>query len=345
MGELISGDDDFPEELTIPDDSDPATAAAVNPGTEALANRTRWLKNRVTAVAIGTAVSSGTVTAPERAFLAILEGCGGGGGGGAGANNPGADSHGSGGGGGGGAVQSTRIVPVVGGEDYEIVIGAGGVGGTQEDGDPFPGGVGGDTTFSLAEGPVLLATFRGAGGGHQGESDPGLGPNAQSYGSPGLSLRFGSDAAGSGYASVAETEDQNLFLAPACPSGGAAGVSSNNNRLNQRAASSPQGFVGGPSGDVDATSDSVMHGGGSGGGGGAGPYGDGAAGGDGGAPNNSGDGESGTAGASAASNTGAGGGGGGGSGGGATSGGIGGDGGGGGSGRLKITWLCLGGTE
>lgn len=343
MSSQYAGAELFPDDFTIPDDGEELTAAAFNVAYEALGDRTQWLKSRVVTISLGTALSSATVTAPARAFAVILEGCGGGGGGGAGAPNPGADSHASGAGGGGGAIARTVVIGVTGGAEYSYVIGAGGVSGTYEDDAPFPGGVGGDTTFSSVVGPTVLATFRGAGGGDAGTADDGLGPNAMSYGLPGAPVRIGTDAAGSGWPTLAPTEEKNLFMAPSCPQAGGAGTTSNNDRLNPRAGSSPQGYKGGAQGNADTSADGSCHGGGGGGGGGAGPYGDGANGGAGGAPESGGDGGDGTTGSSAAANTGAGGGGGGGSGGGAPAGaGVGGDGGAGGSGRLKITWLCAG---
>lgn len=47
MTSPYAGIDDFPEDVPIPDDSDPPHMGMFNPATEGIANRTRWLKNRL----------------------------------------------------------------------------------------------------------------------------------------------------------------------------------------------------------------------------------------------------------------------------------------------------------
>ncbi len=332
----------FPVDYTLQDDSVPPTAAAMNPALEALGDRTAFLFARLFGGEVVEMVASDTVTAPEYAVAAILDGWGGGGGGGAGTFNDDADSHGSGGGGGGGARRCFALVPIVGGEDYEVVIGGGGGGGAVTFDDPDwlvgYGLVGGDTTFTRETGSVLLARFRGAGGGGKGERDNSLGPNAMSYGHPGTSVR-GDSPGGSGILLVQTTEDPNHFLLLPEQYGGA-GITSNNPRDDIfRGGPSPEGFLGGVAGNNNSSSSGSYRGGGAGGGGGAGPGGDGATGGNGGAPNSGGSGGAGTAGGSAAPSTGAGGGGGGAEGGGSTTAHAGGAGGVGGSGFLRIVWL------
>lgn len=50
MGTQYAGDPlNFPDDYTIPDDSDPPTAAAINIGLEALGDRTAWLKTHIDA--------------------------------------------------------------------------------------------------------------------------------------------------------------------------------------------------------------------------------------------------------------------------------------------------------
>src|SRR4051812_41306704 len=116
MSSQYAGDSaNFPDDYTIPDDSDPPTAAAVNIGLEALGDRTAFLR-----ALLGNAfvpvyaefLSDGTVTIPANAApFCLLEGCGGGGAGGRGGGQ--FDVAGElkvvSGGGGGGAILQSRI--------------------------------------------------------------------------------------------------------------------------------------------------------------------------------------------------------------------------------------------
>lgn len=75
MGEQYAGDEDnFPEDYTIPDDSDPPTAAAMNPGFEALGDRTAWLKKRVDAlVPLANLAALTAITTPDNDMLRLVE--------------------------------------------------------------------------------------------------------------------------------------------------------------------------------------------------------------------------------------------------------------------------------
>lgn len=348
MSEQYEGEDLFPEDFTIPDDADPPTAASVNPAFEGLGDRTQYLRNRMFTTLISTVISTGTVTAPTGAILAMLEGCGGGGGGAAGANMGGASCRASGGGGGGAAVRRVELVPVVAGRDYDVSIGAGGIGGPNdydvglESYIPTDGGVGGNTQFQDSVTEAILAVFAGAGGGLKGTVT--IGTSTYGFGVGGSPVR-GAAVTGSPVSpavSAATSTNADVHPQPSTPYAGAPGLTGNNLRSNAQGANSPEYYGGGATGIGNSTIDGTQYGGGGGGGGGGGAYGDGGVGGIGGAPNNSGLGGDGAAGTAATVNTGGGGGGGGGGGAGSTGGGIAGAGGDGGAGRLVIRWLCRG---
>lgn len=75
MSEQYAGDEDFfPADYTIPDDSDPPTAAAFNPAAEALGDRTAWLKKRVDAlVPLTTLAQLTAIAAPASGLLRFVD--------------------------------------------------------------------------------------------------------------------------------------------------------------------------------------------------------------------------------------------------------------------------------
>ncbi|WP_425325402.1 phage tail protein [Pantoea stewartii] len=122
--------------------------------------------------------SNGKFQVPDGVSTVYLSGCaaGGGGGGGGCRTNTSEFGGGGGGGGGGGAGQSVikRAITVKPGEMIDVVIGAGGAGGTTSvNSDGKAGGVGGNTVFGN-----YLTLIAGQGG------DPGGGGSAQ-YGGAG----------------------------------------------------------------------------------------------------------------------------------------------------------------
>jgi hypothetical protein len=332
MSSQYAGDPNaFPIDFTIPDDADPPTAAAVNVGLEALGDRTAWLRERLVVLECIECLTDDTLTAPEGAEAALIEGCGGGGGAGGGMNFQSADTHASGGGGGGGAQRGQRIVPIIPGDDYEVTIGSGGAGGAAE----ADGAHGGFTRFMHVLTSTALAIFVGGEAGLQGQASAN-GPTGYTWGLGGRPSFFFS---GLTPASMDVSDLPDLYRQSA-PGQGGSGVTGNNSTYRQGGMASIQA-IGGASGTCNATSSGSYRGGGAGGGGGAGAYGNGGAGGNGGTPNNAGASSGGTAGADAGANSG-GGGGGGGSSGGSTTAGTGGAGGDGGSGRCYVTWLKRG---
>lgn len=339
MGSQLAGDpDDFPDDFTIPDDSDPPTASAVNVGFEALANRTAWLKAHGLALGgIEDITATGTWPAPEGAMFAILEGHGAGGGGGGGhAPLENLDRFASGGGGGGAAQRGSALVELEGGAEYGVSIGAGGAGGSGATlvGSPTSGSDGGDTIFLSPE-STELARFSGAGGGRRGDYLDTADSHFLSFGGRPTRGAFGYST------SITVTTALASLSFGGFPGAGGEGVT---NQLGGRSGSrSIAGFAGGAGGS-NGVDDGTKRGGGAGGGGAAGPRGVGGAAGNGASPQTeeeapSGAGGDGTA---AAANTGAGGGGGG--GGSISDFGVprGGNGGAGGSGFLRIYWFKKG---
>jgi hypothetical protein len=172
MSDQITGNGaSYPEDFTIPDDTDEATGANVNPAFEALAHRTEFLR---------THGGAGTELV-ELQFLAEDNGepenewvvpaglywvwsflVGGGGGGGAGATGSTTSSHpgASGGGGGGGAQGAWHLLAVTPGETLIVQVGEGGAGGSSAG---ASGSSGGATSITRSSTPIALA-FPGSGG-------------------------------------------------------------------------------------------------------------------------------------------------------------------------------------
>lgn len=274
--------------------------------------------------------ANGTWSPPFGVFSALLVGCGAGGGGGGGKpNSTAANRYVSGGGGGGGALHQTARVAVSASNTYDVVVGAGGVGG----GPTAHGSDGGDTRLELSG--TALAVFSGAAGGRCQQTTFGtVGTTTWMRANGGAAVR-GSQVVGWGFsaddisfdATPAGLTSFGVFLPPDTGGSGNGlgnGVPGNRNPFG--------GFNGGTGGTKGTDSGSLI-GGGAGGGGAAGPYG---AGGNGGNGGNGGTPGNGTAGASAGANTGAGGGGGGSGGSHGTASGTGQAGGNGGSGRLFV---------
>lgn len=342
----------FPATYPIPEDSDPPTAANVNPAFEALGDRTAFLRAMVAHAFVPIYVellAGGTISIPANAApFAFLEAVGGGGGGGAGASNPGNDTHASGGGGGGGALLLERIVIITPGEDHAGAIGAGGGGGTYAGLGSGHGSPGGDTTLTRVSTATVIARARGANGGRGGLEAGNTGPNYMAWGIGGapfslqsglFNLEFGAST------TIQSMPDLNRISAP---QHGGNGITSNIALHHQTElagiglymAGGSAEFNGGVSGESSTAASGSYRGGGAGGGGGAGPYGTGGGGGNGGTANNSGNSTGMQNGSAGVANTGAGGGGGGACGG--NSGSptqLGGSGANGGSGRLRIIYF------
>jgi hypothetical protein len=354
MSETIAGDPaTFPVDFVIPDDIDPPTAAAFNVGTEALADRTAYLKARadlVDAAAAGPVVftDAGPTewTAGENDHRIRFRGCGGAGGGGGGYAGPGSSSTATacGGGGGGAPLEQAVDIDVTPGVIYEVLIGDGGDGGTGGvfgGAGPTAGSAGGDTIFRI-QGGATLATFKGATGGLEG------------YGyftSTGSTHGFSPGGCPVAMQRSLQSSNNNVHHSLCFgPGFGGDGVGHEDGQTSRAGAASIQGFAGGDGGR-DGTPDGSSIGGGGGGGGAGGPYGAGGRGGGGGAAASGGGGGIGGGGASpsdmddnpltttassAAANTGAGGGGGGGGGTGSGDGGDAGDGQPGATGRATL---------
>jgi hypothetical protein len=324
-------------QFQIPADGDgPGIKAAdVAVAFEALADRTQFLQREAHEKQLRTDefTASGTWVAPADVTRVVLEGCGGGGGGGGASDGDVAtDNAPAGGGGGGGAILSVRSVSVVPGTTYNVVIGAGGSGGTPGSGGTSTrGDDGSDTTFG-----GFLAVFRGAAGG--GNASSGDSTNgAASYGGSPTRLAGAQRVVAAPTTALVAT----LAILPRVPSAGGFGISSNLAPFDTRVepgVPSTEGFIGGAAGAVGVDDGSYLAGG-PGGGGGSGPYAPGADGGSGGNANSAGAGSNGAAGAAGGANSGSGGGGGGGGGSGNSAGGTGATGGAGGSGRLRVSYV------
>lgn len=329
----------FPATYTIPDDSDPPTASAVNVGLEALGDRTAYLKAHYATPIYVEFLGSGSITFPADALpFCLMEGCGGGGGAGGGPANPGASFFASGGGGGGGAVQDVQMCVIVPGDLYDVTVGAGGAFGADgHDATPgFNGLDGGDSQLVRHSDSHIAGRCSGARGGMEGRINDSDGPAVKALGgAPGHTpiSDFSHSFDPTVVKVLCEIGDWTSVLQH-----GAHGLTHNfpAHMRSRGGSSSPQGYAGGASGAANTTNSGSYQGGGGGGGGGAGPYGHGGAGGAGGAPNNAGDSFA-AQGTAAADNTGAGGGGGGASGG-ATGFTGSGQGGAGGSGRVRLLY-------
>lgn len=200
-------------------------------------------------VTYSTFTTSGTWVAPDGINAADVE-CWGGGGGGGGST---ANTSYGGGGGGGGAYSKVNNVTVIPGSEYQVIIGSGGSGGTQNsDGDP-----GEDSTF---ETDVLVA-LGGQGGGVGGSSSgtPGLGGDSES--STGDVLHSGGDGAagdnpvggggGEGSGSTSDGGDAVGQTGGTGTNGGDGGNGGNSN-TNGSSGSAPGGGGGG-AGDGDSS--------------------------------------------------------------------------------------------
>jgi hypothetical protein len=278
---------------------------------------------------------SDTYTTRDRAFAALVVGCGGGGGGAGGRNgSTSIDNYVAGGGGGSGAQFGVRLVTLLPNVEYEIGIGSGGTAVSAQ-----TNGNAGGTTY-LSDGSNFLARFVGGGGGF---TPPAAGPSTAAHfalgGHPahsanGIALKPGSLGAGQITYTIASAP---TFLEMRFPlgSGGysSSGTAPSPLNISSPGALSAQGFGGGDAGARGADVSSYR-GGGGGGGGGGGPFGAGAAGGVGG-QGNGGSFSAGGNGSNGGANSGAGGGGGG-SAGADTISRAGGSGGAGGSGRLYL---------
>jgi hypothetical protein len=275
---------------------------------------------------------SDTYTTRDRAFAALVIGCGGGGGGGGGGNGTTSnDLWYPGGGGGGGALLSTQLVTLAPSSNYDITIGAGGTGGTAtNDGNP-----GGSTTLSLGGTP--LATFPGGQGGFApwGTRVPGLWVIYAPGGQPrhlGQWLTMGN---GDNCPRL-DTSMNISFEIAIPPAGGGWGMGGGFGGFvgGIPGSRNPVGDAAGGAGSTQGTDSGSARGGGGGGGGGAGPFGSGGAGGNG-ANGSTGSTFAASSGTGAPTNSGGGGGGGGTAGRGLTAG-PGASGGTGGSGRLYL---------
>jgi hypothetical protein len=320
----------------IPNDGEQGTVASMNAAIQALADRTQYLQQKGDALGLvqnTVSNTTATVQAPQQATQALVVGWGGGGGGGAGANGsttPG--ERNSAGSGGGGAIAMATIVPVVGGQLYDVYCGPGGAGASSPGGNALDGNA---STFSQHGGSVL-ATLAGGGKGHGGATQTG--DNGFTVG--------GICAASSDYSWVGASPKVSALPSGFTYSRGMAegGIGYTTATVIDvgacRGTGNPlQGAVGGARGTNGADSSGTFYGGGAGGGGGAGPGGPGGAGGGGGNGFNGGVGGGGGPGSAGLANTGAGGGGGGAGGQGSGGGGLGAIGGPGGSGTIAVYWL------
>jgi hypothetical protein len=344
----------WPAQVTCPDDGDPPQAGVFNVPIQSALDMLAYLRLRTGQLSVDAALTltaaSGTIVAPANAIGGAVFGSGGGGGGGKGHSlgSSASNIRVSGGGGGGGAVECFAIVPIVGGESYAYVVGAGGTGAVSTD-----GGDGGDSTLTRVSTSTELLRFVGACGGHRGGRTTNTGSLQYTWGRGGPSVKNVDRY----LAKVFDLSTVVLFkdelgnnLVPdffydttSNPQHGGAGT--HDNELvpgyigGRRGSRSPQGFSGGDGGLFGTYTSGLYYGGGAGGGGGAGAYGNGGIGGNGGNGAAAGVGGNGTQGSNAGANTGAGGGGGGAGGLGSAGAGSGGNGGNGGSGKLTVIWI------
>ncbi|WP_258151543.1 phage tail protein [Pantoea ananatis] len=163
-------------------------------------------------------ISSGKFQVPDGVTTIYLSGCAGGGGGGGGGCRTNTSEFG-GGAGGGGAGQSVikRAITVKSGEIVDVIIGAGGVGGTTSvNSDGKAGGTGGNTVFGS-----YLTLIAGQGG------DPGGGGSAQYGGAGGGGYPRGSsggDGAGDSGKTLLVIGTGNSGAGASCPFGGGGGA-------------------------------------------------------------------------------------------------------------------------
>ncbi|WP_275234786.1 phage tail protein [Pantoea ananatis] len=163
-------------------------------------------------------ISSGKFQVPDGVTTIYLSGCAGGGGGGGGGCRTNTSEFG-GGAGGGGAGQSVikRAITVKSGEIVDVIIGAGGVGGTTSvNSDGKAGGTGGNTVFGS-----YLTLIAGQGG------DPGGGGSAQYGGAGGGGYPRGSsggDGAGDSGKPLLVIGTGNSGAGASCPFGGGGGA-------------------------------------------------------------------------------------------------------------------------
>jgi hypothetical protein len=302
---------------------------------------TTYLYSNIRGINPDTDILEGGWQAPPGVYFVMAEGYGGGGSGGNGADGLGGGSldgfgpyeRGIGGGGGGGAIRSTKIVSVVPGTWYNIIVGLGGAALT---GGGENGGTGDDTIFAGAY-------WKGADGGQGG---------ANLTHTPGTNLAGiapgGTPTYSAAFVQAGKYNFTSFWNPPDFgrgPGFGGCGVDSGFNAdgvgwLPQYGAFSIDGSNGGSSGSSgSSTMGSTYAGGGAGGGGAGGPGGNGGTGGTGG-PGGETYSSNGGPGGIVIANSGAGGGGGG------SAGNVtefyptllGGKGGNGGSGKLIITW-------
>lgn len=338
MSDQIPGDGAlYPEDFTIPDDTDEASGMNVNPAFEALANRTEFLRTHGGAAheLVGFAVNTDYVwTVPAGVYwfwIYLLGGGGGGGCGSVGTNSPTAQPYAMtpGGGGGGGAEGRWHLRACAPGMLISLTIGLGGLGATVASAKADDGGY----TLCTDDGPGLVL---GAYGGSGGQGGP-LSPNSP----------FSAFAPGGGPCVARRTKyftDATLPVPPQLGPGDG-GYSAGNvdaieviggiNRACSGQLAHGQINLGHSTGGTIAPVVSSYNGGFGGGGGGSSTDGAGGNGGNGGTANAVGTGGAGTNGSNAAK-PGAGGGGGGGGGSGSTGGGANGNGGNGADGYAAI---------
>lgn len=369
MSSTYTGTPVFSTTFTLVSDGDgPGIKAAdVNVPFEGVIDALAWLNANSNTVDYAHAVAvtaSGVthLTAPAGAIGAILDGWGAGGAGGGGASAQYTDRNGVGGGGGAGAIRRVAIVPVVGGDSYDVAIGtcfSGGSGGVAAGSAALQGTNGDDTTFThVTGGSTVLARFKGGGGGGIGISDIlNLGTTTIAFvtfngDTNALYNSFAPGGVPASYGTIAAPINSldHTALQSATPQAGGRGSGGRTVAVYSTAVplhgnSSPDGFFGGAAGTKGSDS-SGFWGGGPGGGGGAGPGGNGGAGGNGGPASSGGAGGSGGAGTAAAANSGAGGGGGGAAGcstfAGVAASGDGAAGALGGSGKMTVVWILQG---
>lgn len=346
MGHQYSGTPVYPSSFQIPDDGDAKNAASVDVALEALGDRTQYLKTQKLSVGTPTVyITSQTITVPAGCRLLHYSMYGGGGGGGAGAAGIATTNiFTSGGGGGGGAILVQGFLFVTPGEQIQLVIGAGGIGGLSSS---LPGNSGGNSSIIRVTGSVVLAVAVGGGGGGGGTRTVSGQTKAFAYGMGGPSPR--PDPGAEVQAVIPENGEAGepgvggMFLNVAAQCG-AFGRTFNDvyaiagPTVSGRGGSSPQGHRGGAIGTNANTPQALYQPGGVGGGGGAGPDFPGQNGGTGGSANSAGVGGAGSGGNHGSGfNDGRGGGGGGGGGCGSGGGGAGGLGGDGAGGKIVLT--------
>ncbi len=339
----VNGND--PDAITLPSDGQGQLKADdVRVPFEAIMDKLATLKAFAHAItfaeSIVTVSTAGAIVAPTGAYAAIVRGWGGGGGGAGGDRAKGSDRNAVGGGGGAGAVEDTVLIPIIGGDTYMSVHGAGGAAGTAGASPgtaPGVGGVGDPSTLTHVNTSTVVASFKGAGGG-------GISPNTNASAAvlPN-EVSPGGEPIPALPQSIGVASVDHTALQSSAPQAGGRGVggASPSSILNRGNASSR--YAPGNGGATPPGATGTYFCGGGGGGGGAGPGGNGGDGGSGGVASNPGNATSGSAGTAPAAGSGAGGGGGGAAGctpnAGSPGAGDGGAGSVGGSGKIEITFL------